>query len=50
MSDDEIASAGQRVFELFAACAANPDEVETGRAADAALRQLDLLLAADRAG
>ncbi|HXL17314.1 MAG TPA: hypothetical protein VN961_07320 [Streptosporangiaceae bacterium] len=42
---DNLASAGQRVFELFGACAANPDDVTIGAAADHALRQLDQLIA-----
>lgn len=46
MLDNEIATAGQRVFELFAACAADPDDIEVGKAADAALRELDGLLTA----
>lgn len=46
MLDNEIATTGQRVFELFAACAADPDDIEVGKAADAALRELDGLLAA----
>lgn len=45
MLDNEIASAGQRIFELFAACAANPDDAGTGEAADEALRAMDRLLA-----
>lgn len=45
MLDNEIATAGQRIFELFAACAANPDDVETGEAANEALREMDRLLA-----
>jgi hypothetical protein len=51
MSDIDITSAGQRVFELFSSCAANPDDTGIGRAADAALRELDrLLIAASRDG
>ena len=41
MLDNEIATAGQRIFELFAACAANPNDVETGEAANEALREMD---------
>lgn len=44
MPDNEIAAAGQRVFELFAACAADPDDAEVGKEADAALHQLDRFL------
>jgi hypothetical protein len=43
---DEIAAAGSKVVELLSACAASPDEMETGRAADDALRNLEHLLAA----
>jgi hypothetical protein len=43
---DEIAAAGRRVVELLAACAAGPDDTETGRTADDALRDLERLLAA----
>lgn len=46
MSDNDIKSAGQRVFELFGACGGNPDDIEIGRAADEALRGLDRLLIA----
>ncbi|MDG9703205.1 hypothetical protein [Streptomyces sp. DH37] len=41
---DRIDAVGQRVFELFGAVAAAPDDRETGRAADEALRELDRLL------
>jgi hypothetical protein len=44
---DLIAAAGQKIFELFAACAASPDDVSVGRAADEALAELEMLLAAD---
>jgi hypothetical protein len=43
---DEIAVAGRKVVDLLAACAAAPDDLETGRAADEALGELDRLLAA----
>lgn len=46
MLDNDIASAGAQVFELFAACAGNPDDVAVGAAADEALRELDRLLSA----
>jgi hypothetical protein len=46
MPNSEITAAGQRVFELFAACAGSPDDIEVGRDADAALRDLDMVLAA----
>jgi hypothetical protein len=42
---DEIAAVGRKVVEMLGACAAAPDDVATGRAADA-LRDLELLLAA----
>lgn len=42
---DQIAAAGQKVFELFAACAGAPDDESAGRAADEALRELEALLA-----
>jgi hypothetical protein len=44
---DQIAAAGQQLFELFAACAAEPDSASAGQAADAALRQLEALLTAE---
>jgi hypothetical protein len=43
---DEIAAAGREVVDLLGACAAAPDDLETGRAADDALLRLDRLLAA----
>ncbi|MFI0446672.1 hypothetical protein [Actinomadura sp. 6N118] len=43
---DEIAAAGAEVVEMLGACAAAPDDVEVGRAADAALMELERLLAA----
>lgn len=43
---DEIAAAGRKIVELLGACAAAPDDIETGRAADDALRNLEQLLAA----
>lgn len=43
---EEIAVAGREVVEMLGACAAAPDDLETGRAADNALRRLDQLLAA----
>lgn len=43
---DEIAVAGSEVVDMLGACAAAPDDVETGRAANAALRRLESLLAA----
>ncbi len=46
---DEIAAAGQKVVEMLGACAAAPDDLETGRAADEALMRLDHLLAAGSA-
>jgi hypothetical protein len=43
---DEIATAGREVVDMLGACAAAPDDLETGRAADDALLRLDRLLAA----
>jgi hypothetical protein len=42
--NDEIEAAGQRVFEMFGACAAAPDDVALGQEADRALAALDELL------
>jgi hypothetical protein len=42
---DEVAAAGQRVFELFGSCAGDPDNEAVGRAADDALADLDAVLA-----
>ena len=47
---DEIAAAGRMVVELLGACSAAPDDTETGRAADDALRNLERLLTAGPAG
>lgn len=44
---DEIAVAGQAVVDMLGACAAAPDDVATGQAADAALTRLERLLAVD---
>jgi len=41
---DEIAAAGRKVVEMLGACAAAPDDMETGRAADDALMNLEQLL------
>ncbi|MBO2449481.1 hypothetical protein J4573_20435 [Actinomadura barringtoniae] len=41
---DEIAAAGAKVVEMLGACAAAPDDLEVGRAADEALMDLDRLL------
>jgi len=43
---DEIAAAGREVVDMLGACAAAPDDLETGRAADDALLRLVHLLAA----
>jgi hypothetical protein len=43
---DEIAAAGSEVVEMLGACAAAPDDTETGQAADDALMRLEQLLAA----
>lgn len=48
MPSDEIAAAGRAVVELLGACSAAPDDEETGRAADDALRNLERLLTADQ--
>jgi hypothetical protein len=45
-SRDEIDAAGSKVVELLGACAVAPDDIQTGRAADDALRDLERLLAA----
>ncbi len=42
---DEIAAAGQEVVDMLGACAAAPDDLATGQAADEALRRLEQLLA-----
>jgi hypothetical protein len=42
---DEIAAAGREVVDMLGACAAAPDDLEIGQAADAALLKLDRLLA-----
>lgn len=41
---DEIAATGRKVVEMLGACAAAPDDIETARAADDALRNLERLL------
>ena len=41
---DEIAAAGREVVEMLGACAAAPDDIETGRAANDALRNLEQLI------
>jgi len=46
---DQIDSCGQRVVEMFGACAAAPDDLEVAAAADAALAQLEELLSTDGA-
>lgn len=43
---DEIAAAGREVVEMLGACAAAPDDPETGRAADEALMRLEQALTA----
>jgi len=43
------AAAGRKVVEMLGACAAAPDDIETGLAADEALRNLERLLAAGSA-
>ena len=43
---DEIAVAGREVVDMLGACAAAPDDRQTGRAADEALMRLERLLAA----
>lgn len=44
-SRDEIEAAERKIVELLGACAVAPDDRETARAADDALRELDRLLA-----
>jgi hypothetical protein len=44
---DESAAAGNEVVEMLGACAAAPDDLETGRAADEALMRLEQVLAAN---
>jgi hypothetical protein len=46
---DEIAAAGGEVVEMLGACAAAPDDLEIGRAADEALMRLEQVLAASSA-
>ena len=46
---DEIAAAGAEVVELLGACAAAPDDLETAKAADNALSDLERLLVTDAA-
>jgi hypothetical protein len=41
---DEIADCGRKIVDLLGACAAAPDDMATGRAADEALRTLEGLL------
>jgi hypothetical protein len=43
---EEIAAAGRKIVEMLGACAAAPDDVAIGQAADDALRELEQLLAA----
>jgi hypothetical protein len=43
---DEIAAAGRVLVEMLGACAAAPDDLETGRVADEALMRLEQVLAA----
>ncbi|GAA2952914.1 MULTISPECIES: hypothetical protein [Streptomycetaceae] len=43
---EQIDSAGQRVFEMFGAVAAAPDDVAAGEEADASLAALEELLVA----
>jgi hypothetical protein len=48
-SRDEIDAAGRKVVELLGACAVAPDDLQTGQAADDALRNLERLLTAGSA-
>jgi len=43
-TDQEIAEAGQKVFEMFGACGEAPDDVKLGKQADASLERLEKLL------
>lgn len=42
--DDQITAAGQKLLELFVACATDPDSLAVGQAADDALDELEALL------
>jgi hypothetical protein len=41
----EITAAGLKIIDLMGACAASPDDLAIGQAADDALRNLEQLLA-----
>ncbi|GIH02064.1 hypothetical protein Rhe02_01310 [Rhizocola hellebori] len=43
-TDQAIAEAGQKVFEMFGACGEAPDDVKVGKQADKALERLEKLL------
>ena len=43
-TDQEIADAGQKLFEMFGACGEAPDDVKVGQEADKALEKLERLL------
>lgn len=45
---DEITAPGQQLVEMLVACAEAPDDLDVARAADAALRDLELSLAEQR--
>jgi hypothetical protein len=44
-TDQEIADAGQKLFEMFGACGEAPDDTTVGEEADRALEHLEKLLA-----
>ena len=43
-TEEKIAAAGDKLFEMFGACGEAPDDVEVGRQADAALQRLESML------
>jgi hypothetical protein len=43
-TDQEIADAGQKLFEMFGACGEAPDDTAVGKEADKALEHLEKLL------
>ena len=43
-TDQEIADAGQKLFEMFGACGEAPDDIALGKKADKSLEHLEKLL------
>jgi hypothetical protein len=43
-TDQEIADAGQKLFEMFGACGEAPDDAKLGKEADKTLEHLEKLL------